>query len=94
VAGTVDVGRPLRLPHSFYLGLAGLAFAAAFVVLVFVHRRLLATLALLASMALLSYPFFAGLTGSGRAQFWFGSLFGLGALILMQARPAGRPVPQ
>jgi hypothetical protein len=59
---------------------AGLAAATAFAVLVFLGRRVLGVLALAASLVLLTYPFFAGLTPEGRSLFWFGLVFGLAAV--------------
>jgi uncharacterized membrane protein len=64
---------------------AGLAGAIVFTMLVFGGRRLLAAVALGVTLLLLSYPFFAGLTSSGRVLFAFGVLFGLAAV------PATRP---
>ncbi len=72
-------------PESLFIGLAGLAAASAFVVLVLVaRRRVPAAASLLVSLVLLSYPYFAGLTTEGRATFWFGPLLGLAALYTMR----------
>jgi hypothetical protein len=72
-------------PEVTFVAFAGLAGAIVFTMLVFGGRRLLAAVAHGVTLLLLSYPFFAGLTSSGRALFGFGVLFGLAAV------PATRP---
>lgn len=67
-------------PATPYLGLGGWAAATAFVVLLLRDRRRTAAVALAASLALLSYPFFVGLTPSGRGNYAFGPVLALAAL--------------
>jgi hypothetical protein len=69
-------------PEALYIGLVGLAAATAFVVLLARKRLLLATAALILTLVLLSYPFFAGLTASGRVLFSFGPLLAITALLV------------
>jgi hypothetical protein len=70
-------------PEAFYLGLLGLAAANVFVVLVWVHRPLAAAGVFAASVVLLSYPFFAGLTSSGRVQFALGPVLAIASLAIL-----------
>ena len=70
-------------PEVVVPALDGLAAACAFVAFVVRRRRLYAGATLLLSLLLLSYPFFAGLTAEGRANFSFGPLLGLIALLTM-----------
>jgi hypothetical protein len=73
-------------PEVTFVALAGLAAASALAVLAFLGRQLLGAVALVVSLVLLSYPFFAGLTSSGRALFWFGALFGIAAVTAIRPR--------
>lgn len=68
-------------PEVGYIALVGLAAATVFVVLVLLRRQLLAAGAFAASVALLIYPFFAGLTLSGRVIFAFGPLLAIASLV-------------
>jgi hypothetical protein len=70
-------------PEAFFVGVAGLVAGSGFVFSVFRGRKLRAALFLAGSIALLSYPFFAGLTSEGRALFSFGPLLGFAALAFM-----------
>jgi hypothetical protein len=70
-------------PEATIVGLVALIPASAFVAFVVVGRQMLAAFALVLSLALLSYPFFAGLTAEGRRIFWFGPLLGFAALRVM-----------
>lgn len=76
-------------PESAYVGLAGLAAASVFIFQVRRRRPLVAAGALLVSLVLLSYPFFAGLTESGRGLLVFGPAPGIAALAAL-ARTAAR----
>ena len=76
-------------PTAFFIGLSGLVAASAFVGLVWKGRHRAAAGALVVTLALLSYPFFAGLTPSGRMLFWPGALLGLAALLTSRS---GKPV--
>jgi drug/metabolite transporter superfamily protein YnfA len=73
-------------PEAGYLGLLGLASASVFVVLVWRRRPALAGAALTASVALLIYPFFAGLTPSGRVAFALGPVLAVVSLASLHAR--------
>jgi len=78
-------------PEVGLIALAGLVFACAFLVFVVRGRRLPAGITLLLNLVLMSYPFFAGLTGEGQAAFSFGPLLGLAALVMMQCSVVSRP---
>jgi hypothetical protein len=78
-------------PEASYVGAAGVAAASAALFLVFKYKPLLAASMLLVSLVLLSYPFFGGLTVSGRAIFSFGFLLGVGALALMLVTVVAAP---
>jgi hypothetical protein len=67
-------------PEVTLIALGGLAAATTFAALVFADRRFLSLLVFGVSLAVLSYPFFAGLTAEGRALFGFGPLLGLVAV--------------
>lgn len=73
------------VPAVRYIALGGLLASSAFVVAVYLGRRVLAVITLLVSAAFLSYPFFAGLTSQGRLLFGFGAVFGLAAIFAMRA---------
>lgn len=73
-------------PEVTFVAAAGLGFATVFVVLAFLGQRALAAVALVVSLVLLTYPFFAGLTASGRALFWFGPLLGIAAVPAIRRR--------
>ena len=75
-------------PEVTFVALAGLGAATAFAVLVFLGRRWLAALALLLTLAVLTYPYFGGLTVEGRALLWWGALLGLAAAPLTHRRQA------
>ena len=75
-------------PEVTFVALAGLGVATAFVVLVFLGRRWLAALALLLTLTVLIYPFFAGLTVEGRVLFGWGALVRLAAVPAIRRRPA------
>jgi hypothetical protein len=77
-------------PKAFWVGLAGVAFATGFVVLVFLGRRLLAALALVASLELLGYPIFAGTTPEERGLAVPALAFAVGALVALHMRPPPR----
>ncbi len=66
---------------TFVLGLLGVLAATAFAASVFVRRWWAAIGCLAASVVLLSYPFFAGLTGSGQLLVACGLVLGVGALV-------------
>ena len=67
-------------PEVFYIALVGLLSATLFTVAV-VRRHLIPSVAaLVATLVLLAYPFFAGLTSEGRRLFWFGPFIGIAAL--------------
>jgi hypothetical protein len=71
--------------------LAAIAFAASLLA----DRFWIAVGCLGASAVLLRYPFFAGLTGSGRLVFAYGPLLGVGALISARAgRAPGYAFPK
>jgi hypothetical protein len=53
-------------PEAFYAGLVGIVPAAAFPYLALAGRRGAAVIALVLSLALVSYAFFGGLTTNGR----------------------------
>jgi hypothetical protein len=69
------------VPEAFYLGLGGLVAASAFVYFVVAGRLRHAVVAFLLSLALLIYPFFAGLTEEGREIFVLGPLLAVIALV-------------
>jgi hypothetical protein len=73
-------------PEVSYVSAAGFAAASAFLVLTTRRRRMPATIAFFVSLVLLSYPYFAGLTESGRGLFVFGPLLGAGAVVAMHRR--------
>ncbi len=73
-------------PETLWLGTAGLVLASVYLLLVFTGRRLLAFVALLTSLALLSYPFFGGLTTEGHPLFSFGPLLGVLGLVVGDRR--------
>ena len=73
-------------PTALLVGLIGLVSAGAFVALVWARRRSAAALALLVAGVLISYPFFAGLTASGRMLLWPGVLLGVAALVSTRSR--------
>lgn len=79
-------------PEAAYVGLVGLVASSAFVLFVLHRRPHAAAAAFAASVALLSYPFFAGLTPSGRGTFVFGPLLALASLarLAWADRAAGR----
>ncbi len=68
-------------PEATFFGLAALVVVSAFVYFIVVDRQGLAALAFVLGLALSSYPYFAGLTTSGRAIFSFGPILGLAALV-------------
>lgn len=72
--------------RHFYVGLVGLAVASAFVAFVVLGRRALAGAALLASLVLLSYPYFAALTSSIFAGYLAGCVLGAAGLVTMRRR--------
>jgi hypothetical protein len=80
-------------PEVTFIAFAGLIVASAFAVFIFRRRPIPATLALLGSLALLSYPFFAGLTDLGRTTFTygFGSFLAVIALGLLLASSVRTP---
>ena len=80
-------------PKAGVVGLVALIPASAFVVLVVLGRRWSAALSLGVSVVLLSYAFFAGLTGEGRALLCFGPLLGAAAVAITERRPRERPRP-
>lgn len=67
-------------PEATFIGFAGLLAASAFIYLVVVARQRSAIVTFALSLALLSYPFFAGLTSEGRWTLMFGPLLGVIAL--------------
>ncbi len=71
-------------PEAMIVGLAALVPGTAFVVFVVTDRRLPAAAALLPCLVLLGYPYFAGLTTSGRTTFGFGPLLGFAAIYVMR----------
>lgn len=80
-------------PKAGVVALVGLVPASAFVALVLAGRRASAAVSLGASVVLLSYAFFAGLTTEGRALFCFGPLLGAAAVAFTQRRARERPRP-
>ena len=68
-------------PEAAVIGLAGLVIASTFVYLILRGLDRQAIAALVISLVLLSYPFFAGLTEEGRELFVFGPLLGVIALV-------------
>jgi hypothetical protein len=78
-------------PEVSFIAFAGLIVASAFAVFIFRRQPIPATLALLGSLALLSYPFFAGLTDLGRATYAYGPFLAIIALGLVLA-PSVRPL--
>jgi hypothetical protein len=80
-------------PKAGIVGLVGLIPASAFVALVVLRRRWSAALSLGLSIILLSYAFFAGLTGEGRALLCFGPLLGAVAVAITERRAQERPRP-
>lgn len=68
-------------PEVAFIAFAGLFAASAFVAAVFQGRRSLGAGALLVSLVLVTYPYTAGLTASGRAIYWFGPIFAFVALL-------------
>lgn len=79
-------GRFDVFPEVFFVALAGLASAGLFVVFVLRGARLVAAVTFALALALLSYPFFAGLTDHGRALFAWGLLLGLAAVVTTRRR--------
>lgn len=73
-------------PEVSYVSVAGLAMASAFLYLSIRRRRLPAAIALLLTLVLLSYPYFAGLTESGRGLFVLGPFLGAATVIVMRRR--------
>jgi hypothetical protein len=67
-------------PEAAIAALVALVPAGAFVALVILVRWWPAVVAFAASLALLSYAFFGGLTREGRAIFSFGPFLGVAAL--------------
>jgi hypothetical protein len=80
-------------PTAGIVGLVGLVSASVFVALVVLGRRWSAALSLALSIVLLSYAFFAGLTGEGRALLCFGPLLGAAAVAITNRRARERPRP-
>lgn len=80
-------------PETLYLALVGLSAAALLVVLVVRGNRLFSAVALVSSLALLSYAFFAGLTTEGEVKFVWGLVFGLGAVATATRRAGGTRSP-
>lgn len=83
-------GHHETIPEVRYLAVAGVLAACGFVVAVYLRRRVLAVIALLASTLLLSYPFFAGLTSEGRVMLCFGVVLGIAAIVAMRASAGPR----
>ena len=72
-------------PKAGIAALVGLAPATIFVAFVVLGRWWPAVLAFAASLVLLSYAFFGGLTREGQAVFGLGPLLGVAALALTRA---------
>lgn len=70
-------------PEATILALVALIPVSAFVAFVVTGRQIFAVFALVLSLGLLSYPFFAGLTAAGRWMYWVGALLGFAALGVM-----------
>lgn len=77
-------------PTALLIGVVGLLAATGFVGLVWARRRSAAAVTLVVTVTLMRYPFFAGLTASGRMLFWPGVLLGVAALLSTGSR---QPVP-
>jgi hypothetical protein len=73
-------------PEVTFIAFAGLVAVCAFALFMYQRRFVPASLALLCSFALLSYPFFAGLTDEGRATLAFGPALGVVALAALVVR--------
>lgn len=90
-------------PEVSFVGLVGLVAASLFVVCLLKDRRPHAAIALLVSLILMTYPYFAGFEAVGargldtieaRMVFSLGPLLGLGVIVLMrrgQRRLSSRP---
>jgi hypothetical protein len=72
-------------PEVTYIAFVAFLCTGAFVGLVVARRQTAAVVALACSVALLAYPYFAGLTAYGRALFSFGPLLAIGALAALRA---------
>jgi hypothetical protein len=71
----------------FAIGALGFAMASVFAVAVLLRRPWLGAGCLAGSVVLLSYPFFAGLTASGRSLLAFGPVLGIAALLTARSGP-------
>lgn len=68
-------------PEATIMGALGLVVASAFVGFVFKGQRLAAAASFVIALALLSYPYFGGLTAAGRELFAFGPVLGFAAML-------------